>query len=107
MLGPSGSVENRRCTPRDLENVNEWKIIFDPCILLHCRNQSVGLSSFFENIGGIAAPFIVYGVSILPVICMPNFPGCLSERLQKFLTHIELFVSIIFEKTNNLDSDQV
>lgn len=29
------------------------------------RNHAVGLSSFFENIGGISAPFIVYAVSLL------------------------------------------
>ncbi|XP_062620744.1 organic anion transporter 3-like [Saccostrea cucullata] len=27
------------------------------------RNQAVGLSSFFENLGGIAAPLIVYATS--------------------------------------------
>ena len=33
-LGPSGSGENRgRQSPRDLANVNEWKIMFDPYIV--------------------------------------------------------------------------
>jgi len=26
------------------------------------RNHAVGLASFWENVGGIVAPFIVYGV---------------------------------------------
>ena len=43
MQGPEGNVENRGRSPRfstfprDLLNVNEWKIMFDPSILAEAR----------------------------------------------------------------------
>lgn len=40
--------------------LSKFKFIF--------RNHALGLSSFFENLGGIAAPLIVYAVSASPLV---------------------------------------